>query len=101
MAGIDANLFHKLRKGAPCMLPESPFSLLGKVRRFIGEAVRSWRQAVLDLVCRAAPRLIAQHVEYPEADLSRRTSYHKAAPGKKCEVGEPMGIIPSRTENNR
>ncbi len=59
-----------------------------------GRPSRPRGRRCLDLVCRAAPRLIAQPEEYPEAADSRRTSHHKVGSGKKCEVGEPVDSIP-------
>ena len=35
-----------------------------------GEAVRTLRQDIPDLVCREAPRLIADPEEYPEASIA-------------------------------
>lgn len=48
----------------PCMLILKLYELREGVT---GEAVRAWRRSPTDLVCRAAPRLIAHFEEYPEA----------------------------------
>jgi len=46
-----------------------------------------------DLVCRLAPRLITNCVEYPEASSREVDFASQGCSGKKCEVGEPVMIV--------
>jgi hypothetical protein len=53
---------------------------------------RSEAEAVIsDLVCREAPRLIANLEEYPEASRLDFASQGRGC--NKCEVGEPVAIL--------
>jgi hypothetical protein len=48
---------------------------------------------MLDLVCRAAPRLIADDEEYPVSQPLGLDFASQGRRGNKCEVGEPVDIL--------